>query len=139
MKTSLALTLLSFFFTTSVCLAESTNATIQQKDTVNRSKLIRQISKENTYILRNEENTNQLKNYRRFSQSGTTYDFLKIAMENENPIIRIYAFRAVAERMDNLPSELVNKFKSDTTLVKANDGTRTKEITVSEIINGFLK
>ncbi len=67
------------------------------------------------------------------------FDLLKISMENSNAVVRLYAFKALADKMDNLPPELVTKFRNDTTLVTFQTIHGNKQIPVSEIANGFLK
>lgn len=102
-------------------------------------KVLQQIEKEPVYIINGDESSAQEKNFRSFAQSASPYEFLKLAMEDKNPMIRIYAFRAAAERMDELPAELVVRFKNDNTLVRTKSLGIEKEIPLSEIINGFLK
>lgn len=109
------------------------------RDTVKLSKLLRQIAKEKVFLIHDEQGSNQQTNFRRFSQSATPYEFMKIAMENKNPIVRLYAFRAVAERMDDLPVELVEKFKNDHTPVTVGEADIEREMPLSEVANGFLK
>lgn len=102
-------------------------------------KLINEIAKENVFILGNPKSTDQPGSYKKLIQSGSVYDFLRIAMDNKNPVVRLYAFRAVASRMDNLPAELVMKFKNDTTLITVRSGTEEKQVPVNQVANGYLK
>lgn len=109
------------------------------RDTVKMKKLIRQLEKEKVYAAGDQGPLQASDDFRRFSEAGSAYDFLKMAMEHKNPLIRLYALRAVAEKMDDLPAELVLKFMKDTTAVAVQYRDGIREVPVSQIANGFLK
>lgn len=111
----------------------------QPRDSVKLNKLIKQIARENTYQLKSQGSNAQEQVYRRFAQSASTFEFLKIAMENKAPMVRLFAFKAIAERMDDLPDALVVKFKTDTTPIKMLEGNEVTEVPLYRIANGFLK
>lgn len=110
-----------------------------QADTVKLKKLLKEIASEDVYDMTAQNQSTQQQLYYRLLNAGSKFDFLKLAMEQKDPMIRIYAFKAIAETMDDLPAELVVKFKHDETPVKVLAGHIEKELPVSEIINGFLK
>ena len=81
----------------------------------------------------------QLDRYKRLVAITTPYDLLQIANTNSNAVVRLYAFKALAERMDNLPAEIAEKFKNDDTIVLYQTGDLIEKVTVKKIANGFLK
>lgn len=138
MKSALAFTFSLIFILAHVIVqGQAREQNAHQSKQITR--ILQQIGKEPIYIIDNEEKSDQEKNYRLFARSSSPYEFLKLAMEDKNPMVRIYAFRAAAERMDELPAELVLKFKNDKTPVKVRVMNQEKELPLHEIINGFLK
>lgn len=132
------LSLSCIFLTILVSGEGKLSARSQQSDTVNIKKVLKQIARDNTYQMDSNPEINQNQNFQRLLLSGTTFDFLKIAMENKSPVVRLYAFKAVAQRMDAIPEELITKFKKDSSLVKVKYLDSTGEAPVNQIANGFL-
>jgi hypothetical protein len=127
-------------FTFSLCVGgTSPNSQEDYQDSIKIKKIIRQLGKQDIYVADGIPNKSQEENFRKFSQAGSTYDFMKIAMQNKNPLIRLFAFKVVAEKMDNLPPELVEKFLEDSTLIKVQFRNGIKEVPTRLIANGFLK
>lgn len=127
------------FLACNVGKASALSAQDPTRDTVKMKKLIRQLEKEKVYAAGDQGPLQASADFRRFSEAGSAYDFLKMAMEHKNPLIRLYALRAVAEKMDDLPAELVLKFMKDTTAVAVQYRDGIREVPVSQIANGFLK
>lgn len=100
---------------------------------------MKQIEKENLFVYDAPANTAPAATFRKFADNAPTYDFLKMAMEDKSPIIRLYAFKAVAEKMDDLPAALMMRFRNDTARVRVQYRDGIKEVPLNEIINSFLK
>lgn len=109
------------------------------RDSVKIKKLIKELAKDNVFIVADHSDDKSNGAYDKLVQYGSPYDFLKIAMDNRNPVVRLYAFRAIAARMDNLPAELVLKFKEDTTMITVLSDGQEKKLPVNQVANGYLK
>lgn len=116
------------------------HAYFQTQDSITVKKLLSDIAKDNVFQpdAAMNERTLQIKRGQLLTRQSP-FDLLKICMENSNAVVRLYAFKALADKMDNLPSEVVSKFRKDTTLVTFQTIHGNKQIPVSEVANGFLK
>ncbi len=110
------------------------------QDSITVKKLLSDIAKDNIFQtdVSSTQKTLQTRRGQLLSKQSP-FDLLKICMENSNAVVRLYAFKALADKMDNLPPELVTKFRNDTTLVTFQTIHGNKQIPVSEVANGFLK
>lgn len=120
-------------------MAASSLTCVNHRDTIKMKKLVKQIEKENLFVYDAPANTAPAVTFRKFADNAPTYDFLKMAMEGKSPIIRLYAFKAVAEKMDDLPAPLMMRFRNDTARVRVQYRDGIKEVPLNEIINSFLK
>lgn len=123
----------------SVSFAGNTSALKNTDDSVKIRKILKQIAKENVFEEDGNTTEVQQQNFRLLKSSGSTFDFLKIAMNDKNPVVRLYAFKAASERMDELPVDLVLKFKKDSSIVKVRSHNKTTEVPVYIVANSFLK
>lgn len=107
-------------------------------DTIKIKKVVKRIAKENFYDMTGRPGDVQQINFDLLTRAGSPFDFLKIAMEDKNPVVRLYAFKALARRMDNIPMEVINKFRSDTSQIKVFVNGETKDVPINQIANSFL-
>lgn len=135
------LILLTLFISFATLSARANNhGTSHTQDSITVKKLLADIAKDNAFqsdVIFNEQ-TPQMKRGQILGRQSP-FDLLKICMENSNAVVRLYAFKALAEKMDNLPRELVSKFRNDSTLVTFQTIHGNTQIPVSQIANGFLK
>ncbi|MCO6497651.1 MAG: hypothetical protein J5I50_08315 [Chitinophagaceae bacterium] len=124
-----------------LCSVTVSNATPQHfpyKDTITLKKLWKQISKENTFpveevVLQKDNRIPVIK------QQATAFDLLKTVMEHQNAVVRLYAFAALSDQMDNLPAEIIKKVREDTSPVNVIRNGELKTRPFNEVANGFLK
>lgn len=135
------LILLTLFISFASISARAYNqGTSPAQDSITVKKLLADIAKENIFEtdVSSYKKTLQTKRGLLLGRQGP-FDLLKISMENSNAVVRLYAFKALADKMDNLPPELVSKFRNDSTLVTFQTIHGNKQLPVSQIANGFLK
>lgn len=111
-------------------------------DTVHLKKLMKQMGDYNIFEIPGSlpHSTVQTERSEKMAKELSPYDLMKICMENSNPIVRLYAFMNLANRMDNIPIEIVQKFNNDSTLINfKNPRGEIKKVPLSQIANGFLK
>lgn len=113
------------------------------QDTTSLKRLLREIARENVYMASplpgpHDKTAHQYFRYERL-KSAAAFDLLQIAHTHSNAVVRLYAFRALTNKMDNIPAELAFQFKQDKTLVLYQRGKRTEKIPVNVIANGFLR
>lgn len=115
--------------------------TAHYKDSITTKKLIADIAETNVYAPDALAKAGQLIQVKRgdLLKKESPYELLKICMENPNAVVRLYAFKALAEKMDNLPAEAVLKFRNDNTPVNIQSHKGEKQLPVWQIANGFLK
>lgn len=139
---AMRLLIITFFLTCfSLQLIASNGCTAQPSgDSITIRKLIADMAHENIFELDIVTDVQSLQIKRgEMLNRQSPYDLLKICMENPNAVVRLYAFRALAAKMDNLPLEAVNKFKNDATPVTIKTANGKKQLPASQIANGFLK
>ncbi|HRN73710.1 MAG TPA: hypothetical protein PLM81_11315 [Ginsengibacter sp.] len=109
-----------------------------QKDSIAIRKLWKQIAKENTFQIEGviSQSDPRLATIKKLT---TPYDLLKKVMDDPNAYVRLYAFVVLADQMDHLPMEIINKIKSDPTPITVITGDQKKIKAFSEVANGFLK
>lgn len=110
------------------------------RDSITIKKLIADIASENTFEVASAYHPQSLQTKRALllDKQGA-FDLLKLCMENSNAVVRLYAFKALADKMDNMPKELVEKFQKDQTKVTIKTLKGNIERPVWQVANGFLK
>jgi hypothetical protein len=62
----------------------------------------------------------------------------KLATQNKNAIVRLYAYKALIHKIKNIPKEMVDQFRNDTTLINTINGNKTSKVPLNSIANGLL-
>lgn len=123
--------------------AQGMAATESEQDTSSLKHLLRDIARENVYQASplagpSQKTAHQYFRYEKL-KSAAAFDLLQIAHSHSNAVVRLYAFRALTNKMDDIPGELALQFKQDNTLVLYQRGHRTEKLPVNVIANGFLR
>ncbi len=120
-------------------LVEAQGSSVQNEPVIIRPKvmkLVREIAKENilngAYIDLSKKRNKQFKRYKRLNKISTNAE-LVILTDNENPVVRSYAFWALSNRpkLDLLP--ILQKHLYDTTKCKTHLGCFIYEETVGDL------
>lgn len=105
--------------------------------------IVKKIAKANVYdvtpvasnhkIVSEQEN-----NYRDLLNTATPEQLTELATDNKNAVVRLYAFRALMEKVKTAPVNVYNQFKNDTTTIKVINGKTIERKPLNTISNGFL-
>lgn len=138
------LTFLSLVFISITAHASGFQKSDGKTDSNKINKILKEIAAFNVFEASNTvgdtgKPSPQWDRYKKLAAIATPFDLLQIANTNSNAVVRLYAFKALAERMDNLPAEIAEKFKNDDTIVLYQTGDIVQKFSVKYIANGFLK
>jgi hypothetical protein len=106
-------------------------------------KIVKEIAKANVYDATPFMNiaktvSGQEALYKELLNTATPDELTELATKNKNAVVRLYAFRALMEKVKTAPAILFMQFKNDTTPVKVVNGKSTEMKPMNTISNGFL-
>jgi predicted aminopeptidase len=106
-------------------------------------KIIKKLAKANVYDAttynENEKVISEQETlYRELLNSASPDQLTELATNNKNAVVRLYAFRALMEKVKNASISVYNQFKNDTTAIKVINGQTTEMKPLNTISNGFL-
>ena len=113
------------------------------KDGSPLKKIVKRIAKANLYdATPTTENNNvvskQETNYKDLLNTATPEQLTGLATNNKNAVVRLYAFRALMEKVKSTSDDVYNQFTNDNTIIKVINGTTTEKKPMNSISNGFL-
>ena len=77
-------------------------------------------------------------NYQDLLNTASPEQLIDLATNDKNAVVRLYAFRALMEKVKKAPDNLYTQFANDNTTIKVINGTTTSRKPISTISNGFL-
>ena len=106
-------------------------------------KIVKEIAKTNLYdATRTTENKNavskQETNYQKLLNRATPEQLTELATNSKNAVVRLYAFRALMEKVKSASENVYNQFTNDNTLIKVINGNTAEMKPLNTISNGFL-
>lgn len=106
-------------------------------------KIVKEIAKANLYdATRTTDNKNafskQETNYQELLKAATPEQLTELATSSINAIVRLYAFRALMEKVKRTSENVYNQFTNDKTLIKVINGNIAEMKPLNTISNGFL-
>lgn len=106
-------------------------------------KIIRKLTKANVFDatplrVKNTEVSEQESLYKALRNIATPDQLTELAGNNKNAVVRLYAFRALMEKVKDAPANLLGQFMNDTTPIKVINGTSSEMKPMNSISNGFL-
>jgi hypothetical protein len=104
-------------------------------------KIARELAKANVYESENGDNSAakspQILRYRQLLVTASPQQLTELA-KNKNPVVRLYAFKALVNSMKEVPSEIVESFRKDNTLIAVKTGNTIEKKPLHSIASGFL-
>jgi len=111
------------------------------QDTDPVKKIARQIAKANVYEAETAENseTKSPQNYRyqQLLKTASAEQLAELA-KNKNPVVRLYAFKALVNTMKEVSTDMVESFRKDNTIIEVKTGNTLEKKPLHSIANGFL-
>lgn len=106
-------------------------------------KIIKRIARANVYdatpvagnhkVVSEQEN-----NYQDLLNTATPEQLTELATDDKNAVVRLYAFRALMEKVKKAPANVYEQFMNDTTPIKVINGNSSEMKSLNSISNGFL-
>ena len=106
-------------------------------------KLIKQLAKDNVFDatpfrVNNKVVSEQESLYKELLSNATPDQLTELATNNKNAIVRLYAFRALMEKVKDAPGKVLQQFMNDTTPIRVINGSSSEMKPLNFISNGFL-
>ena len=106
-------------------------------------KLIKQLAKANVFDatplrVSNKVVSEQESLYKELINLATPDQLTEMATSNKNGVVRLYAFRALMEKVKDAPGNVLQQFMNDTTLIRVINGSSSEMKPMNSISNGFL-
>lgn len=106
-------------------------------------KIVKAIAKSNVYDLsatNNSAQSNSPQNlrYEKLLNTATTEKLTELATKNKNAVVRLYAYKALINKIKTIPKEMVDQFNNDTTVINTINGNTAGQAALNSIARGFL-
>lgn len=133
------MTIKTGFLITAIFFAIAGNASAQQIPSDSLQVLLAEMAKSNVYetsafvgfagsvSLQNQR-------YERMKEIASQEELQEIASQNNNAVVRLYAFKALVERKLTVPEKLLEKFHQDRSIVKTLHGCLANKTEVRNLI-----
>ena len=105
-------------------------------------KIVKTIAKSNVYDLSaiNITHPNSPKNlrYEELLNIATAEKLTELATKNKNAVVRLYAYKALINKVKNIPKEIVDQFNNDATIINTINGDTAGKAPLNSIAKGLL-
>ncbi len=106
-------------------------------------KIIKQLAKANVFDatplrVNSKVVSEQEAHYKELLSIASPDQLTELATNNKNPIVRLYAFRALMEKVKDAPGNVLQQFMNDTTPIRIINGNSSEMKPMNTISNGFL-
>lgn len=119
------------------------SASTNSRSTDPLKKIVKEIAKANIYEATpvvGYAGTPSLQNkrYQQLLKSADISTLTRLATNNRNAIVRLYAFKALVNVLKDIPVSIVEQFKNDSTVIVVLQGDIAREVPLKSIASGFL-
>jgi hypothetical protein len=106
-------------------------------------KIVKAIAKSNVYDLSTTNNiaspnSPQNLRYEQLLNIATAEKLTELATKNKNAVVRLYAYKALINKVKSIPNEMVDQFNNDTTIINTINGSTVGQAPLNSIAKGFL-
>jgi GTP-sensing pleiotropic transcriptional regulator CodY len=106
-------------------------------------KIAKEIAKSNVYEISTTTAyrgtpSQQTTRYKQLLQIASVDDLTELATKNKNAVVRLYAFNGLVNKLKEVPKEIVDQFRNDTTTIKVLKGDITNDVPLNKIASGLL-
>ncbi len=106
-------------------------------------KMVKEIAKSNVYeypVSAGFPGTTSEQNirYEELLKAADNNDLIKLATTHKNAVVRLYAYRAIVQKMKEIPKDILDQFNKDTSEVNTLRNGIADKTTVNKIAGSFL-
>ncbi len=76
--------------------------------------------------------------YEELLKTATNDDLIRLATKHKNAVVRLYAYRAIVQRLKEIPKDILEQFNNDTSIVITLRGNVSGKTSVNKIAESFL-
>lgn len=136
--------LLLFCFLNSFNLASlKKNETFKTADSDPVKKIVREIAKSNVYEISASVGysgtpSKQNIRYLELVKSASIDQLTQLATKNKNAVVRLYAFKALVNKLKDVPQQIIDQFRNDKTVIIVLKGDIPNKTQLNIIAEGCL-
>jgi hypothetical protein len=137
--------LLIIFYTAGNFIMASPKSNIFTKTTASDpvKKIVKAIAKSNVYDLSATNNiappnSPQNLRYEKLLNIASVEKLTELATKNKNAVVRLYAYKALINKIKDIPKGMVDQFNNDTTIINTINGNTAGQVPLNSIAKGFL-
>lgn len=106
-------------------------------------KIVKAIAKGNVFVLHEPEQASPLvtklgENYFLLSKLATSYELEDLIRTHKNPVVRMYAFKALTTQVRDIPETIMNIINNDTASIKCINREKTDNVELKDLVQNFL-
>lgn len=106
-------------------------------------KIVKEMAKYNVYVFADgiDESgkfPDQESRYRELVKIAGADDLIALASKDKNPVVRLYAYKAIVRQFSKIPADLFEQFSNDKSMVKTLRGKVEEKTTVDKIAGTLL-
>jgi hypothetical protein len=106
-------------------------------------KIVKEIAKSNVYEISTTTGyrgtpSQQSARYQQLVNMATTEQLIELAMKNKNAVVRLYAFQALVNKLKEVPKEIVDHLRNDTTIIDVLKGNISDKVPLNKVASGLL-
>ena len=107
------------------------------------NKVVREIAKLNVFDYSANAATDkkaslQSSRYHELLKTAGTDDLVRLASKHKNAVVRLYAYRAIVEKLKEIPKNILDQFNNDSTMVNTTRDGVAGKATVKKIAGSLL-
>ena len=106
-------------------------------------KIVKEIAKSNVYEINSttgyrETLSQQSTRYQQLLKIATAEQLTELAMKNKNAVVRLYAFQGLVNKLKEIPKEIVDQFRNDTSTIDVLKGNIAEKVSLNKVASGLL-
>jgi hypothetical protein len=106
-------------------------------------KIVKEIAKSNVYEISTTTGyrrtpSQQSARYKQLLQIASIGDLTQLATKNKNAVVRLYAFNGLVNKLKEVPKEIVDQFRNDTTMIDVLNGDLANKVPLNKVASGLL-
>jgi hypothetical protein len=106
-------------------------------------KIVREMAKSNVYEISNAagyagSRSQQSSRYDQLLKAASTEELTSLATKHKNPVVRLYAFNALVQKLKDVPVAIVEQFRNDATIIVVSKNGASGKAPLNSVAEGLL-
>lgn len=106
-------------------------------------KIVREMAKSNVYEISNAagyagSHSQQSSRYAQLLKAASTEELTILARKHKNPVVRLYAFNALVQKLKDVPVAIVEQFRNDATIIVVSKNGVSGKAPLNSVAEGLL-